>query len=245
MNKGQILKRINDWLKENFVSFLILSIFVVFLGVSIVYFNNDNIDSKDYTRDLLIYTSLNTLLALFNTYVRIENYEALKENRKVKTFGFVKQASKHGNKMFLLSLLIQIKITLWTMLFIIPGLVKRLEYQRAVYNMVDYPDMQIEEAFASARMEMRGRKWDLFLTELITLIPLMLAVMMLFYSFIQITFDGGMRIEYSLDVFKVIVGIFAIFGIMYSNMLSLSLEPVFNLELNKISKENISDNYSF
>ena len=245
MNKGQILKRINDWLKENFVSFLILSIFVVFLGVSIVYFNNDNIDSKDYTRDLLIYTSLNTLLALFNTYVRIENYEALKENRKVRTFGFVKQASKHGNKMFLLSLLIQIKITLWTMLFIIPGLVKRLEYQRAVYNMVDYPDMQIGEAFASARMEMRGRKWDLFLTELITLIPLMLAVMMLFYSFIQITFDGGMKIDYSIDVFKVIVGIFAVFGIMYSNMLSLSLEPVFNLELNKISKENISDNYSF
>lgn len=244
MNKGQILKRINDWLKENFVSFLILSIFVVFLGVSIVYFNNDNIDSKDYTRDLLIYTSLNTLLALFNTYVRIENYEALKENRKVKTFGFVKQASKHGNKMFLLSLLIQIKITLWTMLFIIPGLVKRLEYQRAVYNMVDYPDMQIGEAFASAKHEMSGRKWDLFLTELITLIPLMLAVMMLFYSFVQITFDGGMRIDYSIDVFKVIVGLFAIFGIMYSNMLSLSLEPVFNLEINKISERDISNNYS-
>lgn len=244
MNKEQILIRINDWLKENFFSFLILSIFVVFLGVSIVYFNNDNIDSKDYTRDLLIYTLLNTLLTLFNTYVRIENYEALKENRKVRTFGFIKQASKHGNKMFLLSLLIQIKITLWTMLFIIPGLVRRLEYQRAVYNMVDYPDMQIGEAFASARQEMSGRKWDLFLTELIILVPLMLAVMMLFYSFIQITFDGGMRIDYSIDVFKVIVGLFAVFGIMYSNMLSLSLEPVFNLELNKINERETPDNYN-
>lgn len=244
MNKGQILRRINDWLKENFISFLILSLMVVFLGVSIFYFNNDNLDSKDYTRDLLIYTSLNTLLALFNTYVRIENYEALKENRKVKTFGFIKQASKHGNKMFLLSMLIQIKITLWTMLFIIPGLVKRLEYQRAIYNMVDYPDMQIGEAFASARQEMSSRKWDLFSIELITLIPLMLAVMMLFYSFVQITFDGGMRIDYSIDVFKVIVGLFAVFGIMYSNMLSLSLEPVFNLELNKKREENITDNYS-
>lgn len=244
MNRGNILKRINDWLKENFVSFLILSIFVLALGASVVYFNNDEVDSANYTRDLLIFTTLNTLLALLNTYIRIENYEALKENRKVKIFGFIGQASKHGGKMFLLTLLIQIKITLWTMLFVIPGLVKRLEYQRAVYNMVDYPSMQIGEAFSSARMEMRGRRWDLFLTELVVLIPFMLAVMMLFYSFIQITFDGGMRIDYSIDVFKVIVGMFAIFGIMYSNMLSLSLEPVFNLELNKIVERDVSDIYS-
>ena len=48
---------------------------------------------------------------------------------------------------------------LWTMLFIIPGIVKSYEYQMIPYLLAENPQMSREQAFAESKRMMSGQKW--------------------------------------------------------------------------------------
>lgn len=56
--------------------------------------------------------------------------------------------------------------TLWTMLFIIPGIVKAYEYKLIPYLLSENPDMTTEEAFAESKKLMKGNKWKAFVLDL-------------------------------------------------------------------------------
>lgn len=53
----------------------------------------------------------------------------------------------------------ELRILLWGMLFIIPGVVKAYEYRMIPYLLADDPTMTMERAFAESRRMMRGNKW--------------------------------------------------------------------------------------
>ena len=55
---------------------------------------------------------------------------------------------------------------LWSMLFIIPGIVKSYEYQMIPYLLADNPQMTKEEAFAESKRMMQGQKWNAFVLDL-------------------------------------------------------------------------------
>ncbi len=55
---------------------------------------------------------------------------------------------------------------LWTLLFIIPGIVKRYEYRMIPYLLAENPDLTKDEAFSRSREMMRGNKWKAFLLDL-------------------------------------------------------------------------------
>ena len=55
---------------------------------------------------------------------------------------------------------------LWTMLFIIPGLVKIYEYRMIPYILADHPDMDKKEVFALSKSMMQGNKWRAFVLDL-------------------------------------------------------------------------------
>lgn len=55
---------------------------------------------------------------------------------------------------------------LWTLLFIIPGVVKSYEYKMIPYLLAEYPDMSTKEVFAKSREMMRGQKMDTFILDL-------------------------------------------------------------------------------
>lgn len=55
---------------------------------------------------------------------------------------------------------------LWTLLFIIPGIVKTYEYRMIPYLMAEYPDMASDEAFRISREMMMGNKWEAFVLDL-------------------------------------------------------------------------------
>ncbi|MCR5294519.1 MAG: DUF975 family protein [Lachnospiraceae bacterium] len=57
-------------------------------------------------------------------------------------------------------------ITLWTLLLIVPGIVKAYEYRMVDYLLADYPDMPMEEAFARSRQMMQGEKMNAFWLDL-------------------------------------------------------------------------------
>jgi uncharacterized membrane protein len=69
---------------------------------------------------------------------------------------------KQFGSSFLLNLLQNIFIVLWSCLLIIPGIVKSFSYAMAFYIMKDNPDIGALEAITQSRKMMVGYKWKLF-----------------------------------------------------------------------------------
>lgn len=63
---------------------------------------------------------------------------------------------------FILSLIIAVKVFLWSLLFIIPGIIKMFAYSMAIYIKTENPDMSYSEAIAKSQQMMDGNKWRLF-----------------------------------------------------------------------------------
>ena len=59
-------------------------------------------------------------------------------------------------------LLVSIFTVLWSLLFIIPGIIKLFSYAMTPYIIVDNPELTANEAIDRSRMMMRGHKFDLF-----------------------------------------------------------------------------------
>ncbi|PID28680.1 MAG: hypothetical protein CSB55_03890 [Candidatus Cloacimonadota bacterium] len=62
----------------------------------------------------------------------------------------------------LAGLLIRLFIFLWSLLFIIPGIVASYSYSMAFYIMADDDSVSASEAIAKSKIMMRGNKWKLF-----------------------------------------------------------------------------------
>lgn len=63
---------------------------------------------------------------------------------------------------FLLSLVNGIFIFLWSLLLIIPGIIKSYSYSMSVYILADNPDMDSNDARKASIKLMHGNKWRLF-----------------------------------------------------------------------------------
>lgn len=55
---------------------------------------------------------------------------------------------------------------LWTLLLIIPGIVKSYEYRMIPYLLAEHPDMDRETAFKRSREMMTGNKWKAFVLDI-------------------------------------------------------------------------------
>lgn len=55
---------------------------------------------------------------------------------------------------------------LWSLLFIIPGVIKSYEYRMIPYILADNPDVTKEDAFGMSRQMMYGNKWKVFVLDL-------------------------------------------------------------------------------
>ena len=59
--------------------------------------------------------------------------------------------------------LMMLKIALWTLLFIIPGIYKAIQYSMTPYIAVEHPELSASEAIAMSRRMTNGHIFDLFL----------------------------------------------------------------------------------
>ncbi len=64
------------------------------------------------------------------------------------------------------SLLVNVFTALWSLLFVIPGIVKSYSYAMTLYIMKDNPDMDGYDAIQESRKMMKGHKWELFVFDL-------------------------------------------------------------------------------
>lgn len=57
-------------------------------------------------------------------------------------------------------------VSLWSLLFIIPGIIKSFEYLMIPYILAENPGIDSKEAFAMSKQMMDGNKWNAFVLEL-------------------------------------------------------------------------------
>lgn len=62
----------------------------------------------------------------------------------------------------LLNLFMSIFIFLWSLLLIIPGIIKSLSYSMSFYILAENPDMEPMDAINESKRIMDGHKWELF-----------------------------------------------------------------------------------
>ncbi|MBR5092117.1 MAG: DUF975 family protein [Bacteroidales bacterium] len=64
------------------------------------------------------------------------------------------------------SLLMTLYILLWSLLLIIPGIIKGYSYAMTPYIAYDRPDLDADDCIHESRMMMKGYKWKLFCMDL-------------------------------------------------------------------------------
>lgn len=74
--------------------------------------------------------------------------------------------SGHYGNIVLTMFLKELYIMLWTLLFIIPGIIKSFEYMMVPYILAENPGMDQREAFAISKRMMDGEKMSAFVLEL-------------------------------------------------------------------------------
>lgn len=124
-----------------------------------------NIRCVDY---FITFVSLLVSLLLLNPYkVGLNRFFMLdiygKTELKSVLYGFIDwHYGTIVKKMFLL----RFKIFLWSLLLIIPGVIKYYEYLMVPYILSENPDITMEEAYRISSNMMFGNKWEVFVLEL-------------------------------------------------------------------------------
>ena len=91
-------------------------------------------------------------------------FQSLNEKAEVKELAF---AFDHNYKNVVKILFIRdIKILLWSLLFIIPGIIKGYEYYMMPYLLAENPNLTKDEAFRLSKQMMSGNKFETFVLEL-------------------------------------------------------------------------------
>lgn len=91
------------------------------------------------------------------------------ENRDYKApvskllFGF--QSGFYGNSV-LVMFMKNLFVTLWTLLFVIPGIVMSYAYRMVPYILAEQPDIDYREALRISKEMMYGQKWEAFFLDL-------------------------------------------------------------------------------
>ena len=113
---------------------------------------------------------LSLLLTLFFCspiiYSLSHAYLGLIEGKKVKFSMFAIGYTDAWGKSILLSFLIWIFTLLWSLLFVIPGIIKSYSYRMAFFILADNPELSASEALQKSKEMMKGHKLDLFILDI-------------------------------------------------------------------------------
>ena len=83
-----------------------------------------------------------------------------------KGFADISEALSHTVKIIWLTIIMNVYIFLWSMLFIIPGIVAAYRYSMAYYAMMNDPSLTASQALEASKQLTRGHKAELFVLDL-------------------------------------------------------------------------------
>lgn len=114
---------------------------------------------------------------------------------------------------------------LWSLLLIIPGIIKSFSYSQTLYLIKDNPDIGIFEAITESRRVMEGQKWKYFLLNISFMGWLMVPILCFFIPTAQFILGA--------DLDSILGGGILAFsiGALYCLGISLFLAPYINTTL--------------
>lgn len=119
---------------------------------------------------ILIWTVIMILVRIFiGNMIEIGSMRYYLENSEKKSslrlilYGF--QSGDYGKNTLTLFLR-DLYSVLWTLLLIVPGIIKSLEYSMIPYILAENPKMSRKRAFELSKAMMDGQKWDAFVLDL-------------------------------------------------------------------------------
>ncbi len=81
-------------------------------------------------------------------------------------YGTLFDGFTYVGKIILLEIVMYCRIFLWSMLFIIPGIIAAYRYRFARFDLCENPDLSVSEAIAMSKRQTYGIKGELFLLDL-------------------------------------------------------------------------------
>ena len=96
----------------------------------------------------------------------ISLYLVLMRGGKPSFEGCISAITENIGTKFIATLLVSLYTFLWSLLFIIPGIVKSYSYAMTPYILLDRPELSATEAIKESEKMMNGHKMDLFILEL-------------------------------------------------------------------------------
>lgn len=82
------------------------------------------------------------------------------------SYGDLFASTKYLLKALGLSIMIALFTILWSLLFIIPGIIAAYRYSQAIFVLVENPDKGVMQCIRESREMMVGHKWEFFVLEL-------------------------------------------------------------------------------
>ncbi|MFD0769799.1 DUF975 family protein [Bacillus sp. CGMCC 1.60114] len=90
---------------------------------------------------------------------------------------------KNVFKSMKLAVLMGVYVFLWSLLLIVPGIIKGFSYSMAYYIMLDHPEYTASEALKKSQEMMKGHKLDLFILSLSLIGWFILGIAIAFFTF--------------------------------------------------------------
>ena len=154
------------------VSLIVWIISMIFFGIQ--YFLDlwrelEEFENFDQMRSFLISCAVYIIIYfLINTWIQFGFYSyCLKVANRDRTMSYGDLFSSAGYffKAAALTLMINLLVFLWTLLFIIPGIIAAYRYSQAMFVMVENPDKGVMQCIRESKEMMIGHKWEFFVLE--------------------------------------------------------------------------------
>ncbi len=87
-------------------------------------------------------------------------------NGKAELEDFVGGVTENVGTKFIGTLLVVLYVWLWSLLFVIPGIIKSYSYAMTNYILLDRPELSATDAIEESKKMMEGHKMDLFILDL-------------------------------------------------------------------------------
>ena len=152
MDRKEIKQRSKEQIKGN-----IFKLFVITVIIAII--NSVCLDIEEVGP--FISTILNAILQMgvVIVYLKLVKGEGVSITDMFKGFNMPIKA-------ILVNILVTVFTALWSLLFVIPGIIKSLSYFAAPYILAENPEMSVLDAITKSRQMMDGHKADLFILQL-------------------------------------------------------------------------------
>lgn len=152
MERKEIKQRSKEQIKGN-----IFKLFVITVIIAII--NSVCLDIEEVGP--FISTILNAILQMgvVIVYLKLVKGEGVSITDMFKGFNMPIKA-------ILVNILVTVFAALWSLLFVIPGIIKSLSYFAAPYILAENPEMSVLDAITKSRQMMDGHKADLFILQL-------------------------------------------------------------------------------